>query len=94
MATAVSPGEQQWQKLQACIPELLGLPHRKELVHVDEHGTSWLNDSKATNVESVRVLTPEIVLLNAYFSAGSALFPELLVIFAYTGRGTIVSIPQ
>lgn len=55
LASAVSPGEQQWQKLQGCIPDLAGLPHRMELVVKDEHGVSWINDSKATNVHSVQV---------------------------------------
>ena len=55
LASAVSPGEQQWCKLQRCIPDLVGLPHRLELIHKDVHGSRWLNDSKATNVESVQV---------------------------------------
>jgi hypothetical protein len=55
LASVVSPGQQEWQLLQACIPDLVGLPHRMEFVHKDEHGISWINDSKATNVDAVKV---------------------------------------
>jgi UDP-N-acetylmuramoylalanine-D-glutamate ligase len=55
LASAVSPEEQEWLKLQACISDLVGLPHRMELIHRDEHGINWINDSKATNVDSLQV---------------------------------------
>ena len=55
LAAAVSPGDRQWSKLRDCIGDLVGLPHRMELVHKDAQQTSWINDSKATNVASVQV---------------------------------------
>lgn len=55
LAASVAPGEQQWKKLQACIPDLVGLPHRMELVHKDVHGVRWVDDSVSTSVKSVQV---------------------------------------
>lgn len=55
LACSMVPGEDQWAQLQKSIPHLTGLPHRMELVHRDQEGVSWYNDSKATNVESVKV---------------------------------------
>ena len=54
---------------------LVGLPHRLERVHF-AHGVSWINDSKATNVEAAEVgiaafSGPLILLLGGQGKAGA-----------------------
>jgi UDP-N-acetylmuramoylalanine--D-glutamate ligase len=64
------------QKVQAGLDEFPGLPHRLELVR--EHGgVEWVNDSKATNVDST------LVGLSA-FGAGR---PSVFLILGGRGKG-------
>lgn len=53
LASAVV-GESRWDELQASITTLTSLPHRIEAVH-SSHGVTWISDSKATNVNAVKV---------------------------------------
>jgi len=64
------------QKLQAGLDEFPGLPHRLELVR--EHGgVEWVNDSKATNVDST------LVGLSAFPAAR----PSVFLILGGRGKG-------
>ncbi|MBI5067713.1 MAG: UDP-N-acetylmuramoyl-L-alanine--D-glutamate ligase [Deltaproteobacteria bacterium] len=64
------------QKVQAGLDEFPGLPHRLELVR--EHlGVEWVNDSKATNVDSTAVGL-------AAFPAGR---PSVFLILGGRGKG-------
>lgn len=77
------------------------LPHRLEPV-VDRHGILWLNDSKATNIDSTTVALasmsrPTIVLLGGRHKGESytALVPELLrtakAVLAYGEAGALIT---
>jgi len=62
---------------EAIQPHVLSaLPHRLETVHISEKGITWINDSKATNVDAALVgirsmTTPTIVLLGGASKDGS-----------------------
>lgn len=77
------------------------LPHRLEPV-IDRHGILWLNDSKATNIDSTKVALasmtrPTIVLLGGRHKGESytALVPELLrtakAVLAYGEAGALIT---
>ena len=77
------------------------LPHRLEPV-VDRHGILWLNDSKATNIDSTTVALasmsrPTVVLLGGRHKGESytALVPELLrtakAVLAYGEAGALIT---
>uniref|UniRef100_A0A7I4EYU4 UDP-N-acetylmuramoyl-L-alanyl-D-glutamate synthetase n=1 Tax=Physcomitrium patens TaxID=3218 RepID=A0A7I4EYU4_PHYPA len=51
----------QSEDIQAAIPHLKAPPHRMEIVHQDDQGVVWVNDSKATNVDSTSVGIRSIV---------------------------------
>jgi UDP-N-acetylmuramoylalanine--D-glutamate ligase len=76
------------------------LPHRLEPV-IDRHRILWLNDSKATNIDSTKVALasmarPTIVLLGGRHKGESytALVPELLrtakAVLAYGEAGALI----
>ena len=41
------------QRVVSALKSFVGLPHRMELVCVDDQGRKWINDSKSTNVHSM-----------------------------------------
>lgn len=88
-------------QLATAIAAFKALPHRLEPV-VDRDGILWLNDSKATNVDSTHVALasmtrPTIVLLGGRHKGESytALVPELLrtakAVLAYGEAGALIS---
>ncbi|WP_309670977.1 UDP-N-acetylmuramoyl-L-alanine--D-glutamate ligase [Gemmatimonas sp.] len=88
-------------QLAAAIGTFGALPHRLEPV-VDRGGILWLNDSKATNIDSTKVALasmsrPTIVLLGGRHKGESytALVPELLrtakVVLAYGEAGALIA---
>lgn len=88
-------------QLATAIGTFSALPHRLEPV-VDRHGIQWLNDSKATNVDSTKVALasmsrPSIVLLGGRHKGESytALVPELLrtakAVLAYGEAGALIT---
>ncbi|WP_373070741.1 UDP-N-acetylmuramoyl-L-alanine--D-glutamate ligase [Gemmatimonas sp.] len=87
--------------LAIAIATFSALPHRLEPV-VDHNGMLWLNDSKATNIDSTNVALasmtrPSIVLLGGRHKGESytALIPELLrtakAVLAYGEAGALIT---
>ena len=66
------------QAVQDGLDDFRGLPHRLELVR-ERNGVEWVNDSKATNVDSTQVAL-------AAFPAG-----RRSVVLILGGRGAVVS---
>jgi len=71
LATAIADAAHQTpdarSRMSAALRSFTGMPHRLELV-AERGGVQWINDSKATNVESTRVaieamVRPAVVLL-------------------------------
>ncbi len=88
-------------QLATAIGTFRALPHRLEPV-VDRHRILWLNDSKATNIDSTKVALasmsrPTIVLLGGRHKGESytALVPELLrtakAVLAYGEAGALIT---